>query len=130
MAGPLRSNRPHEASTRASCPACTTGANSRGLIPRGEQFNPCHLVKGREFSQVTGYETLALEIEDTLKVLSELKQPEYELALLVATCGLLHQRGSRSEMPSISVGRGEVPPVLDREIRKFGDRRKRSQSLV
>ena len=59
-----------------------------GLIPRGEQFNPCRYVKGREFSQVTGYEALALEIEDTLKVLSELKQPEYELALLVATCGL------------------------------------------
>jgi integrase len=45
-------------------------------------------VKGREFSQVTGYEAPALEIEDTLKVLSELKQPAYELALLVATCGL------------------------------------------
>ena len=59
-----------------------------GLIPRGEQFNPCRYVKGREFSQVTGYEALALEIEDTFKVLSELKQPEYELALLVATCGL------------------------------------------
>ena len=37
---------------------------------------------------MTGYEALALEIEDTFKVLSELKQPEYELALLVATCGL------------------------------------------
>jgi len=59
-----------------------------GLIPRGEQFNPCRYVKGREFSQVTGYEALALELEDTLNVLSELKQPEYELALLVATCGL------------------------------------------
>ncbi|MGA8505872.1 MAG: hypothetical protein WB762_09705 [Candidatus Sulfotelmatobacter sp.] len=58
-----------------------------GLIPRGEQFNPCRYVKGREFSQVTGYKALALDIEDTLKVLSELKQPEYELALLVATCG-------------------------------------------
>jgi integrase len=59
-----------------------------GLIPRGEQFNPCRYVKGREFSQATGYEALALEIEDTFRVLSELKQPEYELALLVATCGL------------------------------------------
>ena len=37
---------------------------------------------------MTGYEALALEIEDTCKVLSELRQPEYELALLVATCGL------------------------------------------
>jgi integrase len=59
-----------------------------GLVPRGEEFNPCRYVKGREFSQVTGYEGMALEIEDTLKVLSELKQPEYELALLVASCGL------------------------------------------
>ena len=37
--------------------------------PRGEQFNPYRYVKGREFSQVTGYEALALEIEDTVKVL-------------------------------------------------------------
>jgi len=59
-----------------------------GLIPRGEQFNPCRYVRGREFSQVTDYEALALEIEDMFKVLSELEQPEYELALLVATCGL------------------------------------------
>jgi integrase len=59
-----------------------------GLIPRGEEFNPCRYVRGREFSQVTAYEALALEIEDTFKVLSELRQPEYELALLVATCGL------------------------------------------
>jgi len=59
-----------------------------GLIPRGEHFNPCRYVKGREFSKVTDYEALALEIEDMFKVLSELKQPEYELALLVATCGL------------------------------------------
>ena len=37
---------------------------------------------------MTDYEALALEIEDMFKVLSELTQPEYELALLVATCGL------------------------------------------
>ncbi len=49
-----------------------------GLIPRGEQFNPCRYVKGREFSQVTGYEALALEIEDTLKVLGEPKHSPYE----------------------------------------------------
>lgn len=65
-----------------------TWGQCEGLIPRGEQFNPCRYVKGREFSQVTSYEALALEIEDTFKVLSELHQPEYELALLVATCGL------------------------------------------
>lgn len=35
------------------------------------------------------------------------------------------------ERPNFAkVGRGEVPPVPDREIRKFGDRRKRPQWLV
>lgn len=81
-----------ESSTRGKYKSIMSGVYNwgqcEGLIPRGEQFNPCRYVKGREFSQVTGYEALALEIEDTLKVLSELKQPEYELALLVATCGL------------------------------------------
>lgn len=81
-----------ESSTRGKYKSVMSGVYSwgqcEGLIPRGEQFNPCRYVKGREFSQVTGYEALALEIEDTFKVLSELKQPEYELALLVATCGL------------------------------------------
>ena len=48
-----------------------TWGQCEGLIPRGEQFNPCRYVKGREFSQVTDYEALALEIEDTFKVLSE-----------------------------------------------------------
>ena len=65
-----------------------TWGQCEGLIPRGEQYNPCNYVKGREFSQVSTYEALALEVEDTFKVLSELQQPEYELALLVATCGL------------------------------------------
>ena len=81
-----------ESSTRGKYKSIMSGVYNwgqcEGLIPRGEQFNPCRYVKGREFSQVTGYEALALEIEDTFKVLSELKQPEYELALLVATCGL------------------------------------------
>ncbi|MFZ3262966.1 MAG: site-specific integrase [Terriglobales bacterium] len=81
-----------ESSTRGKYKTVMSGVYSwgqcEGLIPRGEEFNPCRYVKGREFSQVTGYEALALEIDDTLKVLSELKQPEYEIALLVATCGL------------------------------------------
>jgi hypothetical protein len=63
-----------------------TRGQCEGFIPREEQYNPCRYVKGREFSQVSAYEALALEVEDTLKVLSELAQPEYEL--LVATCGL------------------------------------------
>jgi integrase len=81
-----------ESSTRGKYKSVMSGVYSwgqcEGLIPRGEQFNPCRYVKGREFSQVTGYEALALEIEDTFRVLSELRQPEYELALLIATCGL------------------------------------------
>ena len=81
-----------ETSTRGKYRSIMSGiytwGQCEGLIPRGEQFNPCRYVKGREFSQVTDYEALALEIEDTFKVLSELRQPEYELALLVATCGL------------------------------------------
>lgn len=81
-----------ETSTRGKYKSVMSGVYSwgqcEGLIPRGEQFNPCRYIKGREFSQVTAYEALALEIEDTFKVLSELQQPEYELALLVATCGL------------------------------------------
>ena len=81
-----------ESSTRGKYKSVMSGVYSwgqcEGLIPRGEQFNPCRYVKGREFSQVTGYEAVALEIEDTFRVLSELRQPEYELALLVATCGL------------------------------------------
>ncbi len=81
-----------ESSTRGKYKNVMSGLYSwgqcEGLIPRGEQFNPCRYVRGREFSQVTDYEALVLEIEDTFKVLSELKQPEYELSLLVATCGL------------------------------------------
>ena len=81
-----------ETSTRGKYKSVMSGVYSwgqcEGLIPRGEQFKPCRYVKGREFSQVTVYEALALEIEDTFKVLSELQQPEYELALLVATCRL------------------------------------------
>lgn len=81
-----------ESSTRGKYKSIMSGVYSwgqcEGLIPRGEQFNPCRFVKGREFSQVTDYEALALEIEDTFKVLSELRQPEYELTLLVSACGL------------------------------------------
>jgi hypothetical protein len=37
---------------------------------------------------VSSYEAMALEIEDVFAVLSELQQPEYELALLVVGCQL------------------------------------------
>ena len=51
-----------------------TWGQCEGLVPRGEQYNPCNYVKGREFSQVSAYEALALETEDTFKVLSELQR--------------------------------------------------------
>jgi len=72
-----------------------TWAVSEELIPEfiaGVQggfvsSNPCSRVKGPEFSQQSEYEALALDVEDSFALLSQLKQPEYELSLLVATCG-------------------------------------------
>ncbi len=71
-------------------------AKSEELIPEFiagkdggyQSSNPCSRVKGPQFSQQTDYEALALEVEDTFALLSELQRPEYEIALLVATCGL------------------------------------------
>jgi len=101
-----------ESSTRGKYKSVMSGVYSwgqcEGLIPRGEQFNPCRYVKGREFSQVTDYEALALEIEDTFKVLSELQQPEYELALLVATCGLRISEALGLKWRNILWGRGLI----------------------
>lgn len=71
-------------------------AKSEELIPEFVQgtngivsSNPCTRVKGPEFSQESDYEALTLEVEDTFRLLSELKgkNGEYEIALLVATCG-------------------------------------------
>jgi integrase len=81
-----------ESSTRGKYRSVMSGlynwGQCEGLIPRGEQYNPCNYVKGREFSQVTGYEAMALEIEDIFNILSKLKQPEYELTLTVVACML------------------------------------------
>jgi len=79
-----------------------------GLIPRGEEFNPCRYVKGREFLLVTRYEALVLEIEDTFKVLSELQRPVYELALLVATCGLRISEALGLRWRNVLWGRGLI----------------------
>ena len=65
-----------------------TWGQCEGLIPRGEEYNPCNYVKGRQFSQVSGYEAMALDIGDVFAVLAELQRPEYELALLVVACQL------------------------------------------
>ena len=72
-----------------------TWAKSEELIPEFilvvsggfVSSNPCSRVKGSEFSQQSDYEALALDVEDTFALLSQLKQPEYELSLLIATCG-------------------------------------------
>jgi hypothetical protein len=55
-------------------------AKSEELIPEFVQgtngivsSNPCTRVKGPEFSQESDYEALTLEVEDTFKVLSEIK---------------------------------------------------------
>ncbi len=81
-----------ESSTRGKYKSVISGmynwGQCEGLIPRGEQYNPCRYVRGREFSQVTGYEALALDLEDVFKILNHLKRPEYELTLIVAACAL------------------------------------------
>lgn len=81
-----------ESSIRGKYKSVMSGVYSWGqcenLILRGEEYNPLNYVKGPEFSQVTSYEAMALEIEDVFAVLSGLKQPEYELTLLVVTCQL------------------------------------------
>jgi len=62
----------------------------RGFDGTFQSANPCTRVKGNGFSQHSGYEALALDPEDSIALLSEIdgKTGEYELMLLVATCGL------------------------------------------
>jgi hypothetical protein len=52
------------------------------LIQRREQDNACRYRARSRISQVTSYEAMAPGIEDVFTVLSELRQPEYELELL------------------------------------------------
>ena len=65
-----------------------TWGQCEGFIPQGEEYNPCNYVKGREFSQVSGHEAVALGIEQVFAVLAGLQQPEYELTLLIVACQL------------------------------------------
>jgi integrase len=55
-------------------------------LPLGEENNPVHYVTGIESG--SDYEATVLTPEQTLAVLRELEQPEYELTLLVAATGL------------------------------------------
>lgn len=85
-----------------------TWGQCEGLIPRGEEYNPCNYVKGRQFSQVSSYEGMAIEIEDVLAVLSELQQPEYELALLVVACQLRISEALGLKWRDVLWGRGLI----------------------
>ena len=57
-------------------------AQSEGLIPLGEQYNPAAYVIG--IPSVSDYEAIALTSEEALKVLEQLQQPEYTMIVLVA----------------------------------------------
>jgi integrase len=61
-------------------------AQSEGLIPLGEQFNPVSYVTG--IPSVSDYEAIALTPEQALKVLEQLQQPEYTMIVLVAATGI------------------------------------------
>jgi integrase len=61
-------------------------AQSEGLIPLGEQFNPVSYVTG--IPSVSDYEAIALTPEQALKVLDQLQQPEYTMIVLVAATGI------------------------------------------
>src|ERR1700680_1742706 len=63
-----------------------TFAQSEGLLPLGEQYNPVHYVKGIE--STSDYEAAVLTPEQTLKVLEQLEQPEYTMLVLVAATGM------------------------------------------
>jgi hypothetical protein len=61
-------------------------AQSEGLIPLGEQYNPVAYVIG--IPSVSDYEAIALTPEEALKVLEQLQQPEYTMMVLVAATGI------------------------------------------
>ena len=63
-----------------------TFAQCEGLLPLGEQHNPVHYVIG--ISSPSAYEAVALTPEDTLKVLEQLRQPEYTMIVVVAVTGM------------------------------------------
>jgi integrase len=56
------------------------------VIPKGEKFRPTSYVKG--FSPASEFESITFTPEETLAVLSHLKEPERTLLLLVAATGL------------------------------------------
>ena len=68
-------------------------AQSEGLLPLGEQYNPVRYVT---IPSTSDYEAIALTPEQALKVLEQLRQPEYTMIVLVAATGI---RGS--EMPGL-----------------------------
>ena len=83
-----------------------TFAQSEGLLPLGEQYNPVHYVKGIE--STSDYESVVLTPEQTLKVLQQLQQPEYTMLVLVAATGMRMSELLGLRWSDISGERGEI----------------------
>jgi integrase len=60
-------------------------AQSEGELPLGEQYNPVSYVT---IPSTSDYEAIALTPEQALKVLEQLRQPEYTMIVLVAATGI------------------------------------------
>jgi integrase len=83
-----------------------TFAQSEGLLPLGEQYNPVHYVKGIE--SMSDYEAAILTPEQTLRVLEQLQQPEYTMLVLVAATGMRMSEMLGLRWSDISEDRGEI----------------------
>jgi integrase len=81
-------------------------AQSEGILPLGEQYNPVHYVKGIE--STSDYEAAVLTPEQTLKVLEQLRQPEYTMLMLVAATGMRMSEMLGLKWSDISGDRGEI----------------------
>jgi integrase len=83
-----------------------TFAQSEGLLPLGEQYNPVHYVRG--IDSTSDYEAAVLTPEQTLKVLEQLQQPEYTMLVLVAATGMRMSEMLGLKWSDISGDRGEI----------------------
>jgi integrase len=81
-------------------------AQSEGLIPLGEQYNPAAYVIG--IPSVSDYEAIALTPEEVLKVLEQLQQPEYMMIVLVAATGIRASELLGLRWSDIVWGRSEI----------------------
>ena len=83
-----------------------TFAQSEGLLPLGEQYNPVRYVKGIE--STSEYEAAVLTPEQTLKVLEQLRQPEYTMLVLVAATGIRMSEMLGLRWSDVYENRGEI----------------------